>query len=269
MALHVEVRTPTDPPVELDPGAIFANVRVVRDHGVGDALPLDKLASLCLIAGIIGQQRPDEDQMSDLEKIEYALRQAAARLEGISKPQAEAVLGLTTATRGQLIAARRTAAAELSEKHGRKTFKSHYETPLLLMLVNKLCVLVDERYLKDWESRVRAAANGDEIEAPPLPRLLASSAAHTPVDTPIQVAPHDGGHRWDLPGSRISLEIAAIYHSLEGIAAKMLYPLVDEHPYQSNFDWAVETVTRVFVSLVIIVFLVGGWVTVTWLATTF
>jgi hypothetical protein len=126
---------------------LFADVVIARHRGVGNVeAPLDDLAALRWAARNGCPASHDEDLIDDAERIEYILRLAVSRLGGKSAQAIEALLGLSMQTRGRTVRFRRGVAAELYGK-SRDTFRSHFETSLLMAVATHLRVLVDERRL--------------------------------------------------------------------------------------------------------------------------
>jgi hypothetical protein len=149
---------------------LFANVAIARSRGVGNVeAPLDDLAALLWAARNGCPASHDEDLIDDAERIEYVLRLAVSRLGGKSAQAIEALLGLSMQTRGRTVRFRRGVAAELYGK-SRDTFRTHFETSLLMAVVTNLLTLVDERRLATLKAKLLPLSKDDENS--PKPSVL-------------------------------------------------------------------------------------------------
>lgn len=174
---------------------IIEEVGVVRSRGMGERLPLAKLPDLLWASRIIAlgtsPAAPDTD-IADLELLEYGMRQATSRLDRTSRESVEALFGLSETTRGKNLTERREVATQLSDQDcDHNSFRAHYEKGLLTILAAKVCALVDERYLAEWEAALqgqRAAliqAGAELPAAPELPHVLGSDEPSTEAPLPV------------------------------------------------------------------------------------
>jgi hypothetical protein len=146
-------------------GAIVDELGVLRSRGLSEHLRPATLPALNWATGIIGlgscSQVAAEAETTELELLEYGLRQAAGRLDRGSRDSLEALLGLRDETRGKRLSKRREVATSLSNQDcGPEAFRTHYEKGLLTLLAAYVCALVIERYLLEWEARLGVSAMG-------------------------------------------------------------------------------------------------------------